>query len=67
MNAETKPYKRELLIKLNECEEKKVISPQKLLEALKTKFNDDYLKFQTCDLSIVPFYYYKCESVNDLN
>ena len=67
MNAETKHYKRELLIKLNEYEEKKVISPEKLLEALKTKFNDEYLKFQTCDLSIVPFYYYKCESVNDLN
>ena len=61
----TKPYKRELLIKLNEKEEKKVISPEKLLEALKNKFNDEYLKFQTCDLSNLPFYYFKCESVND--
>ena len=67
METGNKPYKRDALIIIKEDEEKKVIDPEKLFNIFKTKFKDEYSKFQTCDFSILPFYYYKCESVNDIN
>lgn len=55
------------LIEISKEEEKGIITPEKLLLSIKTKFPEEYSKFQTCDLSKLYFYYYKCESVDDTN